>query len=77
MRAGKPIEITTADGDRVAVTLHPGKSTWSGYTTIRRGVIVGDEIMVTQQVAFVAKDGRTWNAELRVYTLLNMGSDTT
>lgn len=77
MRAGKPIEITATDGDRIAVTLHPGKSTWNGYTTIRRGVIVGDEIMVTQQVAFVAKDGRKWNAELRAYTLLNLASDTT
>jgi hypothetical protein len=32
--------------------------------------------MVTQQVVFVAKDGKTWNAELRAYTLLNLGGGT-
>ncbi|HEX5354450.1 MAG TPA: hypothetical protein VFW60_10245 [Rhodanobacteraceae bacterium] len=70
-----PIKITTSDGKKIAVTLHPGKATWSGYTTVRRGVIVGDEIMLTQQVQFVAKNGKAWNAELRVYTLLNLGGD--
>jgi hypothetical protein len=75
MGAKKPIEITTADGKKIAVTLHPGKATWSGYTTVRRGLIVGDEIMLTQQVQFVAKNGKTWNAELRVYTLLNLGGN--
>lgn len=74
-RASAPIEITTTDDSRVAVTLQPGNSTWSGRTTICHGVIVSDEIMVTQQVKFVAKDGRTWNAELRAYTLLNLGDD--
>lgn len=77
VRAKHPIEITTLDGKHVAVTLHPGKATWSGYTTVRRGVIVGDEIMLTQQVQFVARDGRSWDAELRVYTLLNLASDVT
>ena len=75
MRASTPIEITTADDKRIAVTLQPGNSNWSGRTTIRHGVIVSDEIMVTQQVKFVAKDGKTWNAELRAYTLLNLGGD--
>jgi hypothetical protein len=76
VHASAPVQITTTDGNRVAVTLRPGNSTWSGRTTIRRGVIVSDEIMLTQQVAFVAKDGKTWNAELRAYTLLNLGGDT-
>jgi hypothetical protein len=76
MHASAPVRITTTDGNRVAVALRPGNSTWSGRTTIRRGVIVSDEIMVTQQVAFVAKDGKTWNAELRAYTLLNLGGGT-
>jgi hypothetical protein len=76
MRASTPIEITTTDGNRVAVALLPGNSTWSGRTTIRRGVVASDEILVTQQVEFVAKDGKTWNAELRAYTLLNLGGDT-
>jgi hypothetical protein len=73
MHANTPIQITTTDGNQVAVTLQPGDSTWSGRTTIRRGVIASDEIMLTQQVEFVAKDGKAWNAELRAYTLLNRG----
>lgn len=76
MRGKTPFETTTADGKQVAVTLRPGEATWSGYTTVRHGVVVGDEILLTQQVKFVARDGRSWNAELRVYTLLDLASDT-
>lgn len=73
----KPLEITTSDDKKVAVTLHPGKAAWTGYTTVRRGVIVGDTILLTQQVRFVAANGKTWNAEFRVYTLENLGNDPT
>jgi len=76
IRGKTPFQITTADGEQVVANLHPGAARWSGYTRIRRGVIISDEIMLTQQVEFVARDGRSWNAELRVYTLLNLASDT-
>jgi hypothetical protein len=76
VRGKTPFQITTADGEQVVARPHPGTATWSGYTTIRRGVIVSDEIMLTQQMEFVARDGRSWHAELRVYTLLDLASDT-
>ena len=75
-RGGNPIEITAADGRKIEVSLIPGTTSWSGYTTVRRGVIVGDEIMTTQKVMLKAKDGRTFDGELRTYTLLDLAGDT-
>lgn len=75
-KTGKPLRITTTDGRQLDVRLLPGKATWSGYTTVRKGVIVGDEIMVVQQVKLVARNGETFEGELRAYTLLNLARDT-
>lgn len=75
-QSGAPIQITVADGKTIGVSLIPGKSTWSGYTTICKGVIVGDEIMVQRHVTLVSKDGETFEAEQRSYTLLNLSQDT-
>ena len=74
-QGGKPIEITTTDGKKLDVALIPGHASWEGFTTVRRGVIIGDEIMVTQQVKLVSKDGRTFHGELRAYTLLDLAYD--
>lgn len=74
-KPGKPIELTARNGNKLEVSLVPGKATWDGYTTVRKGVIVGDEIVVTQQVKLLAKDGRTFAGELRSYTLLDLAQD--
>ena len=41
-KRGKPMQITTAAAKTIEVPVIPGKASWSGYTTIRRGVIVSD-----------------------------------
>jgi hypothetical protein len=69
------IAITTNNGRTLKVKVIPGGSRWSGYTTIRRGVIVGDEILVQRHVTLVAPDGETFEGEQRAYTLENLARD--
>lgn len=69
------ITISTKDGRTLKVKMIPGESHWSGYTTICRGVIVGDEILVKRHVTLVAPDGETFEGEQRSYTLENLARD--
>lgn len=73
-KAGKPVTITK-DGKEMEVSVVPGANHWSGYTTIRKGVIVGDVIMVERHVTLVAKSGDKFEAEERSYTLLDLLKD--
>ena len=70
-QSGKPVVITK-DGKEIQVSVIPGATHWSGYTTIRKGVIVGDVIMVERHVMLVAKTGEKFEGEQRTYTLLNL-----
>lgn len=75
---GKPdkhITITTGDGKPLEVSVVPGKTTWSGYTIVRKGVIVSDTIMVERHVKLVSASGRTFEGEQRSYTLENLLKD--
>ncbi|HJU26207.1 MAG TPA: hypothetical protein VJ722_06000 [Rhodanobacteraceae bacterium] len=69
------ITITTNDGRSLRVKLIPGESHWSGYTTIRKGVIVGDEILLERPVTLVAGTGEKFQGKERVYTLENLAQD--
>lgn len=73
-QSGKPLSITVA-GKKIDVSLIPGASRWSGTTTVCRGVILSDEIMVERQVTLVSKTGRKFVGEQRSYTLLNYSQD--
>ena len=68
---GKPVTITK-DGKDMEVSVIPGVTRWSGYTTIRRGVIVGDVIMVERHVTLTTKTGERFEGEQRSYTLLDL-----
>ena len=75
-QSGTPIQITTTDGKTIDVSVIPGETTWRGYTTICKGVIVSDEIMVQRHVTLVSKGGDKFEGEQRSYTLLNLSQDT-
>lgn len=68
--SGKSVTITRR-GKEIAVSLIPGKAHWTGYTTVCRGVIISDVIMVHRQVTMVSKSGETFQGEQRSYTLLD------
>lgn len=74
-KRGKPMQITTTAGKTIEVSVIPGKASWSGYTTIRRGVIVSDVILVQRHVTLVAAGGDRFEGEQRSYTLLNLSQD--
>jgi hypothetical protein len=74
-KRGKPMQITTTAGKTIEVSVIPGKASWIGYTTIRKGVIVSDVIMVQRHVTLVSKSGDRFEAEQRAYTLLNLSQD--
>lgn len=73
---GAPVQITTTAGKAIDVSVIPGKTTWRGYTTICKGVIVSDEIVVQRHVTLVSKGGDKFEGEQRSYTLLNLSQDT-
>lgn len=53
------------------VDVTPGKASWSGYTTFRRGLIVGDVLLVQRPVKVSSKEiGEATGVE-RQYILLN------
>jgi hypothetical protein len=74
-KRGRPMQITTTAGNTIQVSVIPGKASWTGYTTIRRGVIVSDVIMVRRQVTLVSRSGDRFEGEQRSYTLLNLSRD--
>jgi hypothetical protein len=75
-QSGTPIQITTTAGKTIDVSVIPGQTTWRGYTTICKGVIVSDEIMVQRHVMLVSRGGDKFEGEQRSYTLLNLSQDT-
>lgn len=74
-KRGKPMRITTTAGKTIEVSVIPGKASWQGCTTIRRGVIVSDVIMVQRHVMLVSASGDKFEGEQRSYTLLNLSPD--
>lgn len=74
-KSGKSMQLITTAGKTIDVSVIPGKASWSGYTTIRRGIIVSDVIMVRRHVTLVSKSGDKFEGEQRSYTLLNLSQD--
>lgn len=68
--SGKSVTITRS-GKEIAVSVIPGETQWTGYTTVCRGVIVSDVIIVHRHVTMVSKTGETFQGEQRSYTLFN------
>ena len=58
------------DGKIVKVAVTPGVSHWVGYTTIKDGLVISDELMVTRPVTLSA-DNLKLEAFEREYILLN------
>ncbi|HEX5209409.1 MAG TPA: hypothetical protein VFW10_16660 [Steroidobacteraceae bacterium] len=69
------ITITTSIGKTLDVRVVPGESHWTGYTTVRKGVIIADEILVERHVTLIAGTGQRFEGEQRTYTLENLASD--
>lgn len=69
------VTIITRAGKTLDVQVVPGEAHWSGYTTVRQGVIVADEILVKRHVTLVASTGQRFEGEQRSYTLENLASD--
>lgn len=74
-RRVKTISIVTSDGKTFRMSVIPGESRWRGYTTICRGLIIGDEIMLQRDVTLRAVSGLTLHGEERAYTLLDLARD--
>ena len=69
------VTIITTAGKTLDVQVVPGQAHWRGYTTVREGVVVADEILVERHVTLVASTGQRFEGEQRSYTLENLASD--
>lgn len=58
-------------GDKQEATLTAGPSTWSGFTTIQRGLILSDEILIRRDVT-LQTTAATFQGVETEYTLLNL-----
>jgi hypothetical protein len=58
-------------GVKQEATVLAGAATWSGLTTIQRGLIMNDEILIRRTVTLQTDVG-TFSGEETVYTLLNL-----
>ncbi|HEY1774489.1 MAG TPA: hypothetical protein VGH91_15000 [Gammaproteobacteria bacterium] len=58
-------------GVKQEATVVAGSATWSGLTTIQRGMILNDEILIRRSVTVQTGAG-TFSGEETVYTLLNL-----
>lgn len=58
-------------GKKLDATVVAGPSTWSGLTTIQRGLILNDEILIRRPVTLQTEAG-TFSGEETEYTLLNL-----
>ena len=61
----------TVQGKKLPATVTAGPSTWSGLTTIQRGIILNDEILIRRSVT-LQTDAGTFKGEETEYTLLNL-----
>ncbi|MGH8201054.1 MAG: hypothetical protein ACREVO_11970 [Steroidobacteraceae bacterium] len=69
------ITIITKTGKKLDAQIVPGEARWSGYTSVREGLIIADEILVERHVRLVTRTGQTFEGEERSYTLENLASD--
>lgn len=58
-------------GMKLDATVTAGASTWNGLTTIQRGLILNDEILIRRPVSLQTEAG-TFSGEETEYTLLNL-----
>jgi hypothetical protein len=66
----KQITLTLNEGNKVKMDIIPGKSNWRGYTTIKNGVIISDELLVTRPI-ILKNDSLSLTGGQREYILLN------
>jgi hypothetical protein len=64
------LEIRKNDGEKLKMNLAPGQSHWTGYTIIRSGVIISDELLVIRDFTLSAGD-IVFRGKERQYILLN------
>lgn len=70
--ADDPGKITlTKDGKEYSMDAKSGAAKWSGYTTVTRGIIVSDELLVERSLTLYSKELGTLRATQRQYILLN------
>ena len=60
----------TAKGVKTIVDVKPGRATWTGYATFRKGIVMSDALLVERSVQVTA-NGQTLNGTERQYILLN------
>ncbi|NML37230.1 hypothetical protein HHL17_08465 [Chitinophaga sp. G-6-1-13] len=66
----KQMDIATNDGKKLRVTVKPGTSHWTGYTTFRQGIVISDALLVTRPV-LLTSDEQHFSGQQRQYILLN------
>jgi hypothetical protein len=59
------------DGKTIMMDMTPGNSHWTGYTIIKDGLIISDELVVTRPVTLTTGDQK-FAADQRQYILLNL-----
>lgn len=62
----------TRNGKTYAVSVTPGAAHWLGYTTIREGIVVSDELLVERPVTFTNTETGSISGTEREYILLNL-----
>jgi hypothetical protein len=67
---GAQIKLTK-DGKEYVMDSKPGKAKWSGYTTIARGIIISDELLVERTLSLSSKDLGEKTGFQRQYILLS------
>jgi hypothetical protein len=66
----KQVTVTLNDGKKITLDIVPGRSSWSGYTSIKNGVIISDELLVTRPIS-LKNDSLNFTGRQREYILLN------
>jgi hypothetical protein len=61
----------TKDGKEYVMDSKPGKASWSGYTTISRGIIISDELLVERTLSLSSKEIGEKTGLQRQYILLS------
>jgi hypothetical protein len=61
----------TKDGKEYVMDSKPGKARWSGYTTIARGIIISDELLVERTLSLSSKELGEKTGFQRQYILLS------
>lgn len=58
-------------GNEYTVDAKPGHASWTGFTTISKGIITSDELLVERSLTLSSKELGTISASERQYILLN------